>query len=308
MSRIRILSPLLLILIFSFPLMGQIKVISNEKVSIENPKQWSNPQFSPDGKSIFLTTPNYNGIWEYSIQNNSIKTITEDQGAGFGFNISEDGKEIVYRRTTYTNNSRERVQEIIQTGLSDNTSSVLDKGNDLSIPVIANKRVIYSIGTKTKNLLSALSINEIKVLGIENAKIAISKNGEKIILDPFGNGSYIWPSLSPDNENILAYEMDRGAFICNLKGEILSKLGKCDAPVWTRDGKWIIYMNVKDDGQNFTSSDIYCISPDGKTNIQLSNTNDKLEMFPACSLIENKIAYTTLNGELYILSYEEISK
>jgi Tol biopolymer transport system component len=294
--------------ILIYPVNSQIRVTKTEKIQIEPTKQWSNPQFSPDGKSIFFTTPSYDGIWEYSLENKSFKIITEDEGAGFGFNISNDLKEIIYRKNNYDNISHERLQEIIKMNLTNNSVEIIDKGANLSTPIAANGRVIYSKNNQTINLLSPLSIVETKLLGIENTKIILSKNGKKILLDPFGNGSYIWPSLSPDNESILAYEMDHGTFICDLNGKIISRLGRKDAPVWTRDGKWIIYMDDKDNGQNLISSDIYCISPDGKINILLSKADNIIKLNPGTSPVENKIVYNTLNGEIYLLSYEEISK
>jgi Tol biopolymer transport system component len=308
MLNLKILLLLILSLFFISSTYSQIKVTKVEKAEVAPLKQWSNPHFSPDGKSIFFSTINYDGIWEYSIENKSTKIITEDLGAGFGFTVSSDGKNLLYRKSQYDIDSHQRNQEIIKMDLITKSSEVIDRGSDLSIPISANNRIIYSKGKQTKNLLSPLSVNEINILGIEDTKIVMSKNGEKTILDPFDNGSYIWASLSPDNQKIVAYEMDRGTFICDLKGRILVKLGRRDAPIWTRDGKWIIYMNDKDDGNKLISSEIFCISPDGKTDTQLTHSDNTIKMYPASSPKENKIVYCTLNSEIFILSYEEISK
>jgi Tol biopolymer transport system component len=267
--------------------------------------EWSNTRFSPDGKSVFFSTQDFDGIWEYSLSTKSTRQITNDPGSGYGFDISPNGNSIVYRRTLYENNFYKRKQEIIQIDLITNESKIIDKGEDVSIPNFINENIVYSLGIKTKNLSLSKGNNQPKILGIENTKIIIIRNGLKKLLDPFGNGSYIWPSLSPDNEIILAFEISKGAFICDLDGKILSILGKSDAPVWTKSGKWIIYMNEKDDGHKILSSDLYCISSNGKRTFQLTSTPEIMEMYPNCSPTENKIICSSLEGDIYILSYEE---
>jgi Tol biopolymer transport system component len=295
---------ILLILLSSNIVFSQIRVKKIEKIQIKSEKNWSAPQFSKDGNSVYLTTQNYQGIWSYSLTNKSLKQITSDEGAGYGFDVSSDGKQIAYRRTINADKPLNRTQEIILMNLADNSTSVIEKGSDLSIPVINNTSVIYSTNNKIKNI-SSLKNSGIKVLGIENTKIVLNKNGEKISFDPLGNGSYIWPSLSPDGKKILAYDMNIGAFICDIDGNNLIKLGRKDYPQWTRDGNWIIYMNVKDDGHQILSGDIFAVSPVTKKTVQLTNTSKIIEMNPSCSPVENKITYNTLNGDIYILSYEE---
>jgi Tol biopolymer transport system component len=298
------LKTILFILLGTSIAFSQIKVKKVEKVQVKAEKTWNAPQFSKNGKVLYLTTINYQGIWEYSLSTKQLKTITPDEGAGYGFDVSSDGKQIAYRRTLNAENPLNRIQEIVLTDLAGNSSTVIERGNDLSIPVINNTSVVYSANNKIKNITS-LKNTGIKVLGIENTKIVLNKNGEKILFDPLGNGSYIWPSLSPDGKKILAHDMRIGSFICDLDGGNLVKLGKCNYPQWTRDGKWIIYMTDKDDGHTILSSDIFAISPATKKTVQLTNTKNVIELNPSCSPVENKITYNTLSGEIYILSYEE---
>ena len=189
--------------------------------------------------------------------------------------------------------------------LAKRSSKILESGPDVSAPAFANNTPVYSVRTKTKGLVTTTSGQEVTVLGIENTKIALSVKGKKTLLDPLGNGSYIWPVLSPDKSLLAAYEMDRGTFVCDLRGAIISKLGRRDAPSWTRSGKWIVYMDDKDDGHRLISSDIFAVTPDGKTVVQLTSTKQALEMNPQCSPTENKIVYDTTDGSIMVLEYEE---
>jgi len=85
----------------------------------------------------------------------------------------------------------------------------------------------------------------------------------------------------------------------------VSRLGRRNAPAWTHDGKWIAYMDDRDDGHRILSSDIMLVSHDGKTTIALTETPDIIELFPSCSPSEKKIAFNTLDGRIFILTYTE---
>jgi Tol biopolymer transport system component len=85
----------------------------------------------------------------------------------------------------------------------------------------------------------------------------------------------------------------------------MNRLGRRDAPSWTRSGNWIVYMDDKDDGHQILSSDLWAVTPDGKSAVQLTTTDRILEMYPQCSPTENKIVCSTMGGEIYLLSYEE---
>lgn len=286
---------------------AQLHVVAVEKLPVESFHQWSQPRFSPDGKSIYYTTSDFNGIWEYSIATKLSRNITTDPRSGFAFAISEDGSKLVYRRTVHEAGVSDRIQEIAMVDLHGADFSVLASGRDLSAPVFIRNEVSYAIDAKTAHVSAQATSAGLAILGIENTKIAISQSGRKSLFDPFGNGSYVWPSLSPDGLRILGYEMTKGAFTCTPDGQDIILLGRRDAPCWSRDGKWVIFMDDKDDGQKLLSSRIMAISSDGKQLVTLTN-EASIALYPSCSPIENKVVYCTADGALYTLSYTEVSR
>ena len=302
MTALRVLSACVL---FASLLFAQPTITKVEKLPLDQSQEWSHPQFSPDGQKIYFTTVNGNGIWEYSVKTQSARQITNDPQSGAAFSISPDGRQIAYRRTFTDTKTRQRTQEIVLQDLSTNLTSVVATGTDVSAPVFSQDNVVFSVQGVANNLSKAQNTGIIIILGIENTKILLNKNGQKLLLDPFSNGSYVWPVLSPDKTTIVAYEMDRGAFVCDLGGKILATLGRRDAPSWTRTGKWIIYMNDKDDGHQILSSDLHYIAPDGRQSGQLTFTFDIIEMYPQCSPTENNIVYCSLEGEIFLASYTE---
>jgi len=292
---------ILLILSFTFTSFTQIKVIDIERINLSKTTPAFQAKFSPDGSSLFFTNINYDGIWKLSLKDKTPILITNDKFSGFDYAIGDST--VIYRRSLY--NGVNRHQEIIEVNLNNNKSSIIETAEELSTPFLLSGKILY---TKNRGKLNIEppKTKDIKLLGIENTKIIILKDGKKEIFDPITNGNYIWPSVSPDGKLLLAYEMSKGTFICTLEGEIISFLGRKNSPCFTKDGKWIVYMNDKDDGYNIISSDIYCTSIDGKQNIQLTNDKNVIELNPICSPTENKIVFSSLEGDLYILTYEEM--
>ena len=281
---------------------AQIRITRTEKLPLSRNLHWSNPQFSPNGRSVFYTDADGNGIWEFSLRTRTARRIISDARSGLAYSISQDGKSLAYRRTLQER--PERKQDVVLVNLTKGSSSVIASGSDVSSPVFSANTPVYSIKSNTRGLTGAAAAG-VTILGIENTKIAASINGKKTILDPLGNGSYIWPSLSPDKKQLVAYDMDRGAFVCEVNGSGVSMIGKRDAPSWTRSGKWIVYMDDKDDGHRVLSSDLAAVSSDGKSVVQLTNTAGVFEMNPRCSPTENKIVCNSADGSIIILEYEE---
>ncbi len=268
---------------------------------------WRAQQFAPDGRTLYLSTPDQDGIWEYGLVGGELRQLATDRAAGFGLAIAPDGRRIAYLRRTATADGAFR-REIVVRDLRSGASSVALSARGLSLPGFSRNGALVAATESGMASTASPSPGETTVLGIENTKILLLRGGKKVLFDPLGNGNYIWPSLSPDGTRILAYDMSIGAFVCDLRGNLQARLGRRDAPVWTRDGKWIIYMDDRDDGDRLLSSDIHFVSPDGKSAGGLTVTPGILEMFPLCSPTEDRIVCSTPDGVLYSIFYREVER
>lgn len=286
--------------------LAQIEIISTERLDLGSEQQWDQPRFSPDGRTVYYTTASYDGIWSYSRETRQIRQITADPKSGYGFTVSPDGAQIAYRRSQFDEQTRRRTQEVILTDLRTGQSTTVASGSALPLPSFGTESLILSDGGSTQGL-SKQNDPGTALLGIEETKIAIIRGGSKVLVDPFGDGRYIWPALSPDGTSIVAYEMSRGTVVMTVDGAVTATLGKRDAPAWTRDGKYIVYMDDRDDGHRILSSDLYCVTPDGRATIQLTRTEGMTELSPQCSPTDDVIVTSSLEGFIYILSYREVA-
>lgn len=292
--------------LFALQLAAQIQITAVEKLAIPHSEVWLQAIFSPSGKDIYLTNQSYHGIWKYSSKEKTISEITTDAGSGFNFTVSQDETQIAYRRTIQNSSTPQRKQEIVVKSLSTLEEKIVGTGADLQTPVFVSNKLVYTnLQTKKTNIFSTGSSKAI-VLGIEDQKIALMKNGAKKIFDPFGNGRYIWPTFSPNGLQIAAVDMERGGFIVDVDGNNIRLIKRCNSPSWTRSGKYVIGMDDTDDGHTITGSEIIAVSSNGAKRISLTQTADTAELYPKCSPVENKIVCTTLTGDVYLFTYEEV--
>jgi Tol biopolymer transport system component len=305
-AQVKFIGYIFLIACTLSPASSQLRITKTEKLPLPKTNEWSSPTFSPNGKLIYVTTSSFNGIWEFNPETRKQRHIVADPASGYNFSLSPDGKSIAYRRTRA--DGANRIQEVVVKELATGAMQVIGTGDNLSAPVFAGPAVVYNDNVQAKNITALAPSAKPFVLAIENTKIAVVVGGAKRLLDPLGNGSYIWAETSPDGSRLVASEMARGTIVASLEGSVLAQLGKRNAATWTRNGKWLVYMNDKDDGHTITSSDLFCISPNGRTVRQLTFTKNTIELNPKCSPTESKIVCNSLDGEILLMTYVETGK
>ncbi|MBK7630397.1 MAG: PD40 domain-containing protein [Ignavibacteriales bacterium] len=272
-----------------------------------------NPVFSPDGKNIAFTKNNYLGIWVYNLQTKKSIQLTDEMAAGFAFKWSSDSKSILTRVAKYENQKRYNAIKVFD--ISTNESKQLtnyktimpylpqwaDGDTKIFLPEKTNDEIFVT--DKSKNNFNQNSL----VVFEKNNKLIVKNlndNSERIF-EPIKDAQYISLSTSPDYSKMVFKVVGGNMFVISLDGTNLIDLGIGNAPQWSSDSKKIVFEITKDDGYNFTASDIFSVNADGTQKINLTNTNDKIEMNP-CFTPDNKaIVFNVVeDGSIYLMNIE----
>lgn len=303
---------LLLLLSFQFITEAQsIKVKERKEISIPEAVEHFFPRFAANDSVIYFTRAYYQGIESLNLLTNELKNITSDPGSGFEYQFTDDGNKVFYRTDTFLDG--EKYSDIKSLDFRTNKSELLEsRKRNLSTPkILKSGDCIFKIdaditvNNKLKQTTQLNIIPQDTMLFYSDNNLILLINGERKVFNPLGNGSYLWSSFSPDKSKILFTFMGKGTYVADLDGNILLEVGYANAPKWSPDGKWIAYMDDKDNGQTIISSDIYLLSIDGKNKIQLTESKDAHEQFPEWSPSMNAIVCHTADGKIIYLSLEQ---
>ncbi len=287
-----------------------VRVVSNEALTNEADGMFCCPQMDKTGNKLFFTTPGYKDLYYYDLINPEIDRIAEGFGAGYEPALNNDGTETVCR--TYTIKDGRRFYSIININTQTKEKTVLQKERRaLSVPrIFADGTIAYALHSSLKKNTKFTSQKKKqnpetqKAVFIENQTIVLFEGDKRRTIEPRGPGSYIWPELSPSGKSLLFKKLGDGCYVSALNGQILSSLGNINAPHWSPDGKHIVYMADTDDGQQITASEIHIMKADGSHDIQLTATEDKMELYPRWGNDSNTIIYNTEKGQIYLMRLE----
>lgn len=280
----------------------------------ENP--FMNPVFSPNGKMIAFTGINYQGIWILNLETNNVKQISDEVSAGFGFKWSPDSKYILSRVALYEGMNRLNAVKLfgVETGESKllteyrtkmpslpdwaATSEMVFINNDMEVEFFTTGiEVTESQSGSNKNNISFIRNNKVGLMDLNTNEIKI--------LDPVNGSKYLNLSLSPDNQKIVFEVYGGNLFVMNVDGTSLTDLGKGYRAKWSPDSEYIICQVSTDDGHTFLTSDIYKIKIDGSEKINLTVSDNRLEMNPCFSPDGKQVVFDAFDdGSIYLMNLE----
>ena len=294
---------LFFLVIAQIALAQQINVLSIEKIKATDTGGYFYPKISPDNQFILMTRGNYSGLYQYSPVSKSLKTLNEDPGAGYKVQISDDGNTVLYNKTELIRKLRHN--SLISQTISNGEKKVLVAPTREQITgKMVNSNPVY---VKNRSLVKSNSVkptDNLYLITIENQKMVLYKNGVRAELTPSGaNASYIWPSISPDNKNIVYTVTGKGTYVCSVTGKNVTSLGKLNAPSWAGN-RYVVGMDDRDDGEKLISSSLIITSIDGKLRKKLETPTGINAMYPSASKDGSRIAFNTDRGEVYLMHVE----
>ena len=277
--------------------MGQVlNVTSIEKVNL--PDKAAVAAISPQGDYLLLTSATNQGLTKMDLNTNQCQVLSTAPSAGHNVKISPDGQTVVYREGSF-NNKHLRLSSLKSVNLVTGSSQVLVKPTRDLQGYATSATTVGAVnkGKFSKKAIGNAKAQNLPVLSIDKGKLMVTVDGKTRNLSPNGNDfSYLWPSLSPDGTKVLYYLAAHGAYVCNLDGSNVRKVGKMRAPVWYDDNTIVGMMDL-DDGEFIYASTIVAATLDGVT--QTLTGDETIAMYPHAA--NGKIAFSTPAGEAYII-------
>lgn len=257
-----------------------LDVTSTEKVNLPEGTVADIATLSPKGDYMLLSDQKKQGLQKFDFRTGEIKSLTNAPGSGYNAKISDDGNTVVFRENHF---GKDRLKRTALKSVNLTTGEVKT--------LVQPAREMKAIQTGTHPEVS-----------IKYGQLMITRNGKTEILSPNGQSgqSYLWPSVSPDGTKVVYYLATKGAYTCNIDGSDVKFVGNIRAPKWYNN-EIVVGMNDKDNGEFVTSSSIVAYAADGSEK-QVLTEGDKIAMYPTATKDGSKIAFTTPQGEAYIIN------
>lgn len=136
---------------------------------------------------------------------------------------------------------------------------------------------------------------------VSGSKLIVTRNGVTNEYTPVEcQAGYCWASVSPDGTKIVFLAAGKGLVVTDMQGNVLSRPGNFEAPVWYGNDHLVV-QNSTDDGHQLHSSQILLITADG-TRQQALTRPESMTMTPAASIQAGRVVYGTVDGRLYQVS------
>ncbi len=294
----------MLALVLPMMAMAQIVEVTSTKKLNTPTKDVRMAGISPDGSYVLITTGVQEGLTKIDVATQKVMAITDAQEAGYDAKISEDGKQILYRKMTL-DETNQTYSSLIRQDISTREQSVIVKPTPILGAYAIKGNVVIAINKRQmkKQAIGGAQVATVDVplVSTEDDGITLTRKGVTTTIAPNGlDELYIWASVSPDATKICYWLMSGGCWVANIDGSNPRKVSDD-----LHDAKWynnnvLIGMEDKDDGHEFTASNIVLLALDGTR--QVLTDGKEIAMYPYASANGKRIAFSTEEGNAYVLT------
>jgi Tol biopolymer transport system component len=287
-------------------------MIGEPELLVENENYFMQPVWAPDGSSIALSGVNYKELWVVKSDGSSLTRLSDEASAGFGIEWSADSKEILTTVTKFEGVYRKNaikvfnVEQPAERTLTDYAKQV---------PTLprwtADYSQVYFYNGKNLEFIDAGKPKKIDVIKslyfIKHGKLYTQGSSKNLInsADVLSSGECLNVRMSPDGQKISYEVLGGNLFVAYIDGSKLVDLGRGHRARWAPDSEYLVYMVTEDDGYEYLSSEIFIARIDGTEKIQLTNSEEQLEMNPCWSPDGNQIVFNeNKSGDIYLITLQ----
>lgn len=270
--------------------------ISVEKIElVDFAKNAFQPVFSEDGR--FLVFRAEDGVYTYNLKSQASEKIAQ---TGYEPVMDAQGR-VSYRLDTYIEGRRLGSVVTYDTKKRSQLTASQPIRFDAA-PKITTHGTYYVADSKVSHKTSSADRVSKAVAFSYGDAVLLYTYGTSRILQPGGNIPHLWPSVSPD-ETQLSVVVGSDILISDLNGNVVSVIKDGRAPKWSPDGEKIVFMRDRDNGDTYTSSDIFVYDLAENDLIQITDSEDRIEMYPSWSPDGNSVVCDdALNGKMYLIN------
>ncbi len=274
-------------------------VTSVDRVNTESAIE--KPVISADGSFVVGYAPQAAAIVKIDAVNGATSTVMEGKNL-YGLRLTGDNQSVVFTRANY-DKKHMRKNSLEAVSLTGGKSQVLVKPTrklNAGVSISGSTVTAVENGRVKVRTLGATASAPTPVASISYGHLQVTVDGETKTIDPQGRGSYLWPSVSPDGTKVVYWLVGKGCFVVNLDGSDAKAMGNLRAATWAGNDM-VVGMDMRSTTQEADNSSIVAKRISDGVRQQLTS-DDVVALFPSASADGSRIAFTTPEGAVYIIS------
>lgn len=271
------------------------------------------PRWSPDGRQLVVTTASFRGVYLVDIDGNGEPVPYGDQTVtGLGVEWSPDGERLLVYLSRQERRRRHGAIGVIDLSTGDLTvltpfdtrptgeATWLSGGPQIHLLKGGASQYLAVPGITLNKQPDRAADEMIYYLDRRQvARLALS-TGEVAIIEAVP-GRKLNLKISPDGAKMVFEIVGGHLWVTAIDGSSPVDLGVGHRPSWAPDGAAIAFQATTDDGHRYLAADIIVVNADGTGRVNITATDNRLEMNPAWSPDGRTIAYDALDTGLIYL-------
>jgi|GEM_PF-2917302 len=273
---------------------------------------YASPVFSTDNV-LLLQAEKRRGLYRYNLEDRQLHTVLEPGDEVIDLKTIAGRSELLVRSRVLYGSGGHRIEIIDPESGERDVLATYPSIPDYPRMTVDGGMIYFPVKGNIQRIANPLQ----KPVETPSSGLYLSIKGDALqLMDSNLKSSF--SVVCSDGSRVLSAELNNDGSLClissvsglieihDMNSRSRTEIGRGDLPVWSPDGRFILYHLLEDDGHVFTAGELYVYDIEKAEKIQLTKTDHCIEYEASWSPDGRYIAYRDLkNSSIELIDFEK---